>query len=384
MTALRIAILAHSTNPRGGVVHALELADALVGLGHQCAVHAPDPRGKGFFRHTNCETVSVAARPVGLDVRELVQTRAADYVAHFSEPARRRFDVFHAQDGISANALATLKERGLIAGFVRTVHHIDVFDDAVVAAMQRRSILAGDQHLVVSAKWRQKLAADYGLEATIVGNGVDRRRYHPRRDGSETALRERLGLGSGPVILAVGGVEERKNTLRLVQAFSRLSSTNSGAQLVIAGGASLLDHDSYQRRYALAKAELRLPPAAVVETGPLPDADMPALYRLADVLAFPSLKEGFGLVVLEAMASGVPVVTSRIAPFTEYLSSRDVEWCDPFDVGSIRDAIERALWPPHRAELVERGAEVAQRHDWGRVAHAHLPVYQAAREPLDA
>jgi glycosyltransferase-like protein len=381
---LRIAILAHSTNPRGGVVHALELADALVALGHECVVHAPDPLGRGFFRPTACETASVAARPVGLDVRELVETRAADYVNHFANPAHRRFDLFHAQDGISANALATLKQRGLIAGFVRTVHHIDVFDDPVVAAMQRRSILAADRHLVVSATWRQKLAADFGIEATIVGNGVDRERYHPRRDGSEPALRERLGLGSGPIVLAVGGVEERKNTLRLLEAFAGLSPRHPGAQLVIAGGASLLDHDSYQRRYALAKAELPLAPGAVVETGAMPDAEMPALYRLADVLAFPSMKEGFGLVVLEAMASGLPVVTSRMAPFTEYLGDRDVEWCDPFAVSSIRDAIDRALWPPHRAGLVERGAEVAGRHDWGRVAHMHLPVYAALREPLDA
>jgi glycosyltransferase-like protein len=381
---LRIAILAHSTNPRGGVVHALELADALVALGHECAVHAPDSRGKGFFRPSACETISVAARPVGLSVRELVGTRVADYVDYFADPVHRRFDVFHAQDGISANALATLKERGLIAGFVRTVHHIDVFDDPVVAAMQQRSIVAADRHLAVSAMWRQRLAADFGIEATVVGNGVDRRRYSPRRDGSEPTLRERLGLGSGPIILAVGGVEERKNTLRLLEAFAGLLPRQPGAQLVIAGGASLLDHDGYQRRYALAKAELPLPPRAVVETGALPDADMPALYRLADVLAFPSVKEGFGLVVLEAMASGVPVVTSSIAPFTEYLESRDVEWCDPFDVSSIRDAIQRALWAPHRAGLVERGAEVARRHDWGRVAHAHLPVYEAVREPLDA
>jgi len=232
--------------------------------------------------------------------------------------------------------------------------------------------------------WRQKLAADFGIEATIVGNGVDRRRYHPEPEGCETALRERLGLGSGPIILAVGGVEERKNTLRLLEAFAGLSLQHPGVQLVIAGGASLLDHDCYQRRYALAKAERRLAPTAVVETGLLPDADMPVLYRLADVLAFPSVKEGFGLVVLEAMASGVPVVTSRMAPFTEYLDNRDVEWCDPFDIGSIREAIDRALWAPHRAGLVERGAEVARGHDWSRVAHAHLPVYQAVREPLDA
>src|ERR1700677_158914 len=375
---LRISIPDYSTNPRGGVVHALELADALVAQGHECVVHAPDPRGRGFFRRSACETVSVAARPVGLDVRELVETRAADYVNHFAGPAHRRFDLFHAQDGISANALATLKERGLIAGFVRTVHHIDVFDDAVVAAMQRRSIVAADRHLVVSAMWRQKLAADFGIEATTVGNGVDRRRYHPRRDASEPALRERLGLGPGPVILAVGGVEERKNTLRLLKAFAGLLPRHPGAQLVIAGGASLLDHDRYKCRYALAKAELPLAPRAVVETGAMPDADMPALYRLADVLAFPSVKEGFGLVVLEAMASGVPVVTSRIAPFTEYLGDGDVAWCDPHDAVSIAAAMAAAL--EGRTEIVARGFAVAARHDWITTARAHLPAYEALGE----
>ncbi|HEY9215450.1 MAG TPA: MSMEG_0565 family glycosyltransferase, partial [Ancylobacter sp.] len=68
MKALRIAILAHSTNPRGGVVHALELADALTRLGHEAAVHAPDAKGTGFFRPTLCETVSVPASPIGSDV----------------------------------------------------------------------------------------------------------------------------------------------------------------------------------------------------------------------------------------------------------------------------------------------------------------------------
>ena len=105
--ALRIAILAHSTNPRGGVVHALELGDALTRLGHAATVHAPDAAGAGFFRDTLCRTVGVAATPVGRDVTAMVETRIADYVGHFERAQNRDFDVWHAQDGISGNALAT-------------------------------------------------------------------------------------------------------------------------------------------------------------------------------------------------------------------------------------------------------------------------------------
>ena len=136
MTGLRIAILSHSINPRGGVAHCLALAEALCELGHEAAVHAPDPAGLGFFRNADCPTVSVAAQAVGGSTVDLVRARINDYLCHFSTPAACDFDVFHAHDGIGGNALAALKHRRLIPGFVRTVHHIDSFSDPVLAEWQ--------------------------------------------------------------------------------------------------------------------------------------------------------------------------------------------------------------------------------------------------------
>jgi len=247
---LRIAILAHSTNPRGGVVHALELGDALVRLGHEATVHAPDAKGAGFFRETLCETVSVPASPVGHDMTDMVETRIADYTRHFERPEHRRFDVYHAQDGISGNALATLKERGLIARIARTVHHVDSFRDPRLQALQRRAIVQADRHFVVSHAWRERLAADFGLDAVVVGNGVDTARFTPVPGGGEAALKQRLGLGEGPVFLSIGGVEQRKNTVGILEAFAQVHARQPSAQLLIAGGASLLDHDAYRQRYA--------------------------------------------------------------------------------------------------------------------------------------
>lgn len=379
-SSLRIAILAHSTNPRGGVVHALELADALVALGHEAVVHAPDSKGKGFFRRTACGTVCVPASPVGADTTEMVQARIGDYVRHFENKDHRQFDVFHAQDGISGNALVTLKERGLIQRIARTVHHVDHFESAALMDLQARAIRAADMHFAVSRKWRDWLAERFGVDAKIIGNGVDMTRFHPRPDDRDRVLRKRLGLGRGPVVLCIGGIEARKNTIASLESFQEVRRVHPDAQLIIAGGASLLDHGAYQQGFADALASSGLAADAVIHTGPLAQDDMPALYRIADVLAFPSLKEGFGLVVIEAMTSGVPVIVSQIAPFTEYLRAGDVAWCDPHDTASIARAILAALCEPLRGRLIAAGLEIAPKHDWRHTARAHLAAYERLTE----
>ena len=384
VSGLAIAILTHSTNSRGGVVHALELGEALTDLGHQAVVHAPGDRNARFFREARCQTLIIKAAPAGANLAETVALRSADYVRHFEQPCARRFDVFHAQDGISGNALATLAARGAIPGFARTVHHLDAFADTRLAALQTRSIETARALLTVSATVRDQLAAGYGHRATIVGNGVDRARFSPACDGSEPALRAKLGLGAGPIILAVGGIERRKNSLNLLDAFVALRESHPGAQLVIAGGASLLDHSEFQSTFHLRLAASGLPPRAVILSGPLPQEEFPGLYRLADVLAFPSVQEGFGLAVLEAMASGVPVAVSHIAPFTEYLGAEDAAWCDPADPDSIVEALARAIEPGTRRDLVARGAIIAARHSWRAVAAAHLPIYESLSEAVDA
>jgi len=380
MSGLRIAILAHSTSPRGGVVHALELGDALTRLGHEAVVHAPDPHGAGFFRSTLCETRPLPASPVGPDTAAMVHARVGDYLRHFESCANRRFDIFHAQDSISGNALATMKQKGLIGRFARTVHHIDHFSDPRLTALQHHAITAADTHFVVSRHWQDHLAQGLGIQAHLVGNGVDLARFTAAPQPGDAALRKRFALAGGPVFLSIGGIEQRKNTLRTLQAFQLLLASHSGAQLIIAGGASLLDHSSYQQAFYTTLAASGLPQNAVVVTGPLPQVDMPALYRIADALVFPSVKEGFGLVVLEAMASDLPVITSRIAPFTEYLDVNDVIWCDPLDATSIAAAMAQVVLPECRPKLIQSGARVAARHDWQTTAQAHLAIYDRMKD----
>jgi glycosyltransferase-like protein len=382
---LRIALLTHSTNPRGGVVHALELGEALVRLGHRVTVFAPGIPGAAFFREAACATVCVPASATGYGVPAMVQARAADYVRYFEHAENRLFDVWHAQDGISGNALATLKERGLIGAFARTVHHVDAFADAQLSTLQARAIRAADHLFVVGELWREFLSREFGKEALCVGNGVDTARFSPQADTTDADLREHLDLPpEATMFLSVGGVEERKNTLRILQAFQLLRPQHPEARLVIAGGASLLDHSEYQARFAGALAHCGRSAGTVIRTGALRQKLMPALYRAARSFVFPSTSEGFGLAVLEAMASGVPVVTSHIAPFTEYLGDGDVAWCDPFNSASIAAAMALSLDPARRSTLIAQGFQVAARHDWAATARAHLVTYQTLAESIHA
>jgi glycosyltransferase-like protein len=381
---LRIAMLTHSTLPRGGVVHAMNLSEALDALGLQTVLHAPDAVGRGFFRKPRCDAVAFPVDAAARDTADMVEQRIDDYVRYFRQPENRGFDLYHAHDGIGANALATLKEEGLIRAFVRTVHHIDDFADPRLVQRQARSILAADALMVVSALWRENLIERFGRDAEVGGNGVDACRYSPHADGSEGELRDRLGLGSGPVFLSVGGIEARKNTTRILQAFAEIHRARPDARLVIAGGASLIDHHSYQAAFGRELTALGEGASAVSLLGPVADSDMPALYRLAQALVFASVKEGFGLCVLEAMASGTPVVVSRIAPFVDYLDPSDALWCDPADSSSIAAAMRQSLRPDVANRLRARGPVVATRFGWRDVAERHLPVYRRLREPVHA
>ncbi len=377
---LRIGLLTHSVNPRGGVVHTVELAQALHAQGHDVTVFAPAADGQRLFRSIDCRFEPVPVGPAPRDVVDMARLRIAAFVDHLSprlEPAT--FDVLHAQDGLSANALATLQQLGRIAGFVRTVHHLDPFAEPQLAAWQTRGVLAARGVLCVSRLWQQRLQDELGVQAHCVNNGVDLARYTSTPDARDSALAQRLGLRSGPVFVAVGGIEARKNTRRVLQAFALLKPTLPPTQLLIAGGASLLDHADYVQAFRDDLRASGLSEGAggdVVITGALDDADMPSLFRLAHVLVMASTREGFGLVVLEALASGTPVVASRIAPFTEYLDDDTASWADPLDTASIAHAMQRAL-APARTALLRTPPAVCHRYSWAASAVRHVDLYRA-------
>jgi glycosyltransferase involved in cell wall biosynthesis len=175
-----------------------------------------------------------------------------------------------------------------------------------------------------------------------------------------------LPAGDGPYLLAVGDLRPKKNLLRLVEAFRRLRGEGLEHRLVLAG----VDGGHGERVRAAAGGE------PVQLTGYLPDAQMDALMRGADALVHPSLYEGFGLVLVEAMARGVPVLAARATALPE-TGGDACEYFDPLDVGDIAAAIRRVVDDPRRrAELVWRGTARAAALSWANSAALTVAVYE--------
>jgi glycosyltransferase involved in cell wall biosynthesis len=185
----------------------------------------------------------------------------------------------------------------------------------------------------------------------------------------------RLRDGEGPVLLAVGGVEARKNTLCILRAFVRVRALHPGARLVVVGGATVLDHGAYRRRFDAELAALPEPVrGAVHETGVVEEEDVPALFRVAGVLVYPSAHEGFGLAALEALAARCPLVASRRPPLTEFLDDSCAVLVDPdSEVDVARGVIDALAGPSGR---IDAGARRATGFSWGGVARMHLDRYR--------
>jgi glycosyltransferase involved in cell wall biosynthesis len=169
-------------------------------------------------------------------------------------------------------------------------------------------------------------------------------------------------------ILFVGTLEPRKNLPNLLRAFA---AANTGeVKLVIAGKKGWF----YQPIFNLVR-ELGIE-QEVQFLGFVPDEDLPVLYSLAEVFAFPSLYEGFGLPVLEAMACGAPVITSNISSLPEVAG--DAAWLvEPSDVQGMRLAIERLVNEPTlRQEFSRRGLVQSSQFSWRRAAEETLDLYR--------
>lgn len=195
--------------------------------------------------------------------------------------------------------------------------------------------------------------------------------YRPRTAQQVGRCLNRYGLRHGGYILAVGTLEPRKNLLQGIEAHARLPlNVRRRYPMVIAGAKGWLS-EALERRIRAAEQA-----GEVRWLGYVPADDLPQLYAGARLLIYPSLYEGFGLPVLEAMASGIPVVTSNRASLPEVAGDAAI-MIDPADPDAMRDALLRVAEDENEARRRgELGKAQARRFSWQACARQTLEVYR--------
>jgi glycosyltransferase involved in cell wall biosynthesis len=192
-------------------------------------------------------------------------------------------------------------------------------------------------------------------------------RFTPHAQPGE---RERLGL-ERPFVLALGTIEPRKNLERLIEAYAGLpAELRERYELCLAGAVGWKTGPIMETLSANADH--------VRQLGYVADEDLPALYRSADLFAYPSLYEGFGLPVLEALRCGTATITSGVSSLPE-VGGDAARYVDPRRVEEIRGALAELLTDDaQRAQLAARGPEQAARFSWRRTAEETLAAIEQA------
>ena len=286
-------------------------------------------------------------------------------------------DVYHCPDFV----LPPLrKARGIL-----TVHDLaflmrpDCADERLRAYLEEvvpRSVRRADFIIADSENTRNALVVLLGARPAsieVVPGGVEDR-FTPVTDQNLLRrARARLGVGDAPFVLAIGVLEPRKNLNRLMDAFVMLKQRRKVApdlKLVLAGGKGWL-YDEILEHHAGSPAR-----EDILMPGFVADDALPAIYSAADVLAFPSLYEGFGLPILEAMACGTPVVASRASCLPEVAEGAAL-LIDPTNVEGLASALELALMDTEvRDQLIGQGLRRASEYSWRRAAEQLLDVYR--------
>ncbi len=190
--------------------------------------------------------------------------------------------------------------------------------------------------------------------------------------GDRHTARERVAAAYGlddRYVLAVGLIQPRKNLPRLLEAFALVARQHGDLGLAIAGRDGPEAQAVRQRVADLGLGD------RIRFLGSVPEADLPELYRAAEMLVYPSLYEGFGLPALEAMACGTPVVASNTTSLPEVVGEAGL-LVDPLSVGEMAQAMERVVGDADlAARLSAAGMAQARRFSWRRCAEQHLALF---------
>jgi glycosyltransferase-like protein len=366
---LKVAMLTYSTRPRGGVVHALKLAERLSKRGVEVTlyslVRSDDRRGRtGYHRK-----VAAPYELITYDWSPELITRLERMIDAYSDNLPRDADIYHAQDCVGGTALARMKKRGLIsAPIFRTIHHVDDFAEPRLFEFEKKAVAHADHRFVVSKHWRDVLKKEYGYGSTITYNGLDLEDFSrlPKRTNYR------------PTVLFVGGLEPRKGLEYLLHAMEYVLDEVPNAKLIAVAKTGFRGTDEWSWFSTLGS---RLGIAESMDfRESVSQRTLLGLYSNSDVVVLPSKTEGWGLSLMEAMACGKPVVASKAGGIPELVRDGSEGFLvRPGDVRGLADAITRLLEDPTlRMTMGRAGRRRVQQFSWDDTAKVVLREYERA------
>jgi len=282
-----------------------------------------------------------------------------------------RIALFHATDHLlprltQVKSVFTLHD--LIFRFYPEMHK--PLNRWFLTLMIPRFLQAADAVIAISESTKRDAVKTYGLDEAkikVIYEGVNSR-FRTRPRDVISAVRHQYGLPER-YILSVGTIEPRKNLTSLLEAYRALRDGGSEFKLVIVGKKGWLYEGFFRKLYELGLEQ------EVIFPGFVPDEDLPAVYSAAGLFVFPSLYEGFGLPVLEAMACGAPVISSTTSSLPE-VTGEAALLVDPKSVEALTRAIRDVLDNKElRDELRAKGPRQAAKFTWDTAAHETLAIY---------
>jgi glycosyltransferase involved in cell wall biosynthesis len=245
-----------------------------------------------------------------------------------------------------------------------------IYGKYVARALARRQ----DAIIAVSQTTANDITQFFGVPQSsiaVIHNGLDHARFHPMRGADDSAVLSHFKLDA-PYFLYVARLEHPgKNHVRLIHAFEEFKRRTNAKHLLVLGGAD------WHGAEAIHQAAETSPCARQIRrVGYISDAQLPALYRSAAAMCYPSLFEGFGMPPVEAMACHCPVISSARGSLAE-IAAPAACMIDPENISEIAEALQRvAVEAPFANELRRKGLEHARRFNWRRAAEATISVYE--------
>ena len=284
------------------------------------------------------------------------------------------FDLLHAHTVYPDGFAAVLLGKALKRPVVITIHGGDVtvyFKRLLGRRLGLWALSNSDRVIAVSDALRREVVEEYGANGekiTVIANGVDVTKFAPlpRAEASDSL---KLG-GDASRILYVGGIQRSKGIDYLLKAAARLAGTSPRAIEVL-----LVGDGDYMGAAKLLADELGIADSTTF-AGQRPHAEIPFWMNACDVLVLPSLSEGFGVVLIEAMACGKPVVATRCGGPEDIVNTQTGLLVPPEDDIALSEALHEVLSGEHRFDAEEIRGYATQNYGYDRIASRILDIYR--------